>query len=321
MFVFYGRTDMKLDMKRIVSIIAFAVFIASLFSITASADTGPKPSVRVSFENMGDELCYGTLLSKGSTGPASVWNGEERSAYHKQNENFKDEALLDYDTWKAFVEYEDSDGYYFLQEKVWEVSKTKKISWGYYPPQSFKILLYYPESQKFVVSGIYERYAFDTYYSVDMNGIDIAAVEYDENNSNDERIEAHRAYQWRQEVISLVARIIITIAVEMGIALLFGFRGKKTLLFLAVANISTQIILNLLLNFVNFRLGPFGFVFYYALLEVAVIALEAVAYSLLMNKLTEKKRRAFFYVIYAFAANLISFAAGFAVANILPGIF
>ena len=30
----------------------------------ASADTGSKASVRINFENMGDELCYGTLLSK-----------------------------------------------------------------------------------------------------------------------------------------------------------------------------------------------------------------------------------------------------------------
>lgn len=313
---------MKSTLKKILSVAICIFFVLSLLSVPISADMGPKPSVRVSFENMGDELCYGTLLSeKYSTGPASAWDGDEESAYHKGNENFKSSALLDYDTWKAFVEYEDTDGYYFLQQEVWEVSKTKKISWTYYPPHNFKILLYYPESQRFVVSGIYERYAFDTYYTVDMDGVNIASVEYDDILSGDERIEAYRSYQWRQEVTSLIARIIITIAVEMGIALLFGFRGKKTLLFLAVANISTQIILNLLLNFVNFYLGSWAFAVYYALLEIAVIVIEAVAYSLLMNRLGEKKRRVFFYVIYSFAANLISFAVGFAVANILPGIF
>ena len=130
------------------------------------------------------------------------------------------------------MEYKDKDGYYFLQEG-WLVSETKKIEWTYYPPNNFKILLYYPETQTFVVSGIYEKYAFDTYYTVDMDGIDIGSVEYDEKLSTNERIEAYRSYNYRQELLSLAARIVLTILAEMAVGLLFGFRNKKQLLLAA----------------------------------------------------------------------------------------
>lgn len=148
-----------------------ALFVFMALPVTIHADIGPKASVHIQFKNMPDELCYGTLLSeKESTGPASVWDGIKEHAR-------KDEETSD--IWNAFVNYKDSDGYYYLQQH-YKVSDTNEIAWTYYPPGRFKILLYYPETGTFVSSGIYERYAFDTYYTVDMKGIDIHDIEYNE---------------------------------------------------------------------------------------------------------------------------------------------
>ena len=157
---------------RLFMLLFYLIFAVTALPITANADMGPKPSVRIQFKNMGDDLCYGTLLSKEAcTGPARVWDGTSR------NEQLYD---LDRDIWKAFVDYKDPDGYYFLQ-RGWTVSETGEIAWTYYPPGNFKILLYYPETKTFVSSGIYERYAFDTYYTVDMEGVRIGSVEYVSN--------------------------------------------------------------------------------------------------------------------------------------------
>ena len=307
-------------LTQIIAMLFCALFGVSAFPITVSADTGPKPSVRISFENMGDELCYGTLLSKTeSTGPASAWNGDNTDARHNENGAYS-YAAFDYETWKAFVEYEDTDGYYFLQEG-WVVSETKKIEWTYYPPDSFKILLYYPETQSFVVSGIYERYAFDTYYTVDMDGVNIGSVAYDEERSTDERIEAYRSYPYTQEVLSLAARIVITILMEMGIALLFGFRRKKQLLLLIGVNTATQILLNVLLNGTNYNAGPLAFVGFYILLELVVFVLEAILYCIWMKKFSTQPRKNWFYVLYSLVANGVSFGAGILIARWLPGIF
>lgn len=44
--------------------VLYCVMSVLLFSpVTARADIGPKASVRILFENMGDEPCYGTLLT------------------------------------------------------------------------------------------------------------------------------------------------------------------------------------------------------------------------------------------------------------------
>lgn len=295
-------------------------FLCAGFFLPAKvkADMGPKASVHIQFENMSDEVCYGTLLSKEeSTGPASAWSGWEDDARVKEKYPFS--YYFKRDIWEAFVNYEDPDGYYFLQEG-WTVSETKEIAWMYYPPSSFKILLYYPETNTFVSSGIYERYAFDTYYTVDMQGIQMNSVNYNDNLSTDERIEAYRSYDYRQEMLTLSIRIILTILIEMVVAICFGFRAKKQLLVLTLVNILTQVLLNVALNMIQYNAGPMAVKLFYVLLEAVVFGIEAVFYCTVLKRISVKKNNGF-YILYSFVANMISFVAGLFLYSILPGIF
>lgn len=275
------------------------IMVFAMLPITAHADTGPKPSVRINFENMGEEVCYGTLLSKtDSTGPSSAWDGNPEHIYNYD---------LDMDIWQAFVDYEDADGYYFLQEG-WLCSESKELNWTYYPPSSFKILLYYPELDTYTVSGIYERYAFDSYFRVTMDGLEIKSVD-------------DKAYDFTWELISLACRVVVTIALELAIALLFGLRQKKLIMTILGVNVVTQIGLNVALNIINYNRGAYMFVFCYVLLEILVFIVEAVAYTVLFRKSSEpqisKKRT----VSYALIANIVSFIGGMAIAQLVPGIF
>ena len=272
-----------------------------MFPIGVSGDTGPKPSVRIQFKNMGDELCYGTLLSKEeSTGPAWAWDGKEENI----NLNF-----VDRDIWEAFVSYEDSDGYYFLQW-AWKVNDTKELAWTYYPPNEFKVLLYYPETNTFISSDVCKRYAFDTYYTVDMDGIEIGSIKYDENLSGNQRLNMHKSYEFKNEVKALVCRILITVVVEALIGLLFKFRNKE-LLYILFINVITQIILNVLLNVYT----GFGYYFVYLLLELLVFAIEAIFYCFVF------KKKKWHCVLYTLVANVSSFVIGLYLANLLPGLF
>lgn len=275
------------------------IMVFAMLPITAHADTGPKPSVRINFENMGEEVCYGTLLSRtDSTGPSSAWDGNPEHIYNYD---------LDMDIWQAFVDYEDADGYYFLQEG-WLCSESKELNWTYYPPSSFKILLYYPELDTYTVSGIYERYAFDSYFRVTMDGLEIKSVD-------------DKAYDFTWELISLACRVVVTIALELAIASLFGLRQKKLIMTILGVNVVTQIGLNVALNIINYNRGAYMFVFCYVLLEILVFIVEAVAYTVLFRKSSEpqisKKRT----VSYALIANIVSFIGGMAIAQLVPGIF
>ena len=310
--------------KRMFFVLLCAVSLLLIFPLTASADTGPKPSVKVTFNGLGDELCYATLLSKtDSTGPASVWDGRDENARHNENESYS-YAELDYKTWKAFVDYKDADGFYFLQTG-WQINKTKRLDWVYYPPEVFKILLYFPESNTFAVSKIYERYAFDSYFTVDMSGSVIAAVdrpEYSEAEPyNEIGITAEKDYDTKQEMLSFALRIALTVLIETAVALLFGYRAKKQLLLIVGVNAATQLILNILLNAVCLKSGYSEYIITYILLELAVFAAEAVIYSVFLNKLSDKPKKRGIAVIYALAANACSFTAGLLFSQIIPSVF
>ena len=287
--------------EKLTQLIFVFLCLIMMFPIGVSGDTGPKPSVRIQFKNMGDELCYGTLLSKEeSTGPARAWDGEE------ENINLD---FVDRDIWEAFVNYEDSDGYYFLQW-AWKVNDTKELSWTYYPPNEFKVLLYYPETNTFISSDVCKRYAFDTYYTVDMDGIEIGSIKYDENLSGNQRLNMHKSYEFKNEVKALVCRILITVVVEVLIGLLFKFRNKE-LLYILLINVITQIILNVLLNVYT----GYGYYFVYLLLELLVFAIEAIFYCFVF------KKKKWHCVFYALVANVSSFVIGLYLANLFPGLF
>ena len=308
-------------LTRVFTALLCAVLVMMVFPITASADTGPKPSVRITFENLGDKECWGTLLSsKQSTGPSSAWNGKEEDAQHNENPNgYYSYQTFGYDIWKAFVDYDKQDEFYFLQE-AWQINETKELAWTYYPPNEFKILLYFPETGEYAVSGVYERYAFDSYFTVNMEGVKLT-VDYNEELSSDERINAYNSYNYRIEIMALVARIIITIIIEMAVALAFGYWEKKQLLLLAGMNAGTQIILNVLLNIINYNSGRIAFVLFYILLEIIVTIIEAIVLLVFLNKISVKQRKRWLMIVYVVLANVVSFWSGLYLADWLPGIF
>ena len=315
-------------------------------TMKASADTGPKPSVSVTFENMGDELCYGTLLSKTpSTGPAEAWDGTEDGKYFF---NGADETV-----WRAFVEFKDEDGFYFLQW-FWRTDEKKTLNWRYYPPQTFKILLYYPDratesgaadnsaggatrdsettaaSGAFCVSDVLERYAFHSYYFVDMRNVQSETI------GTIAKISATQGYDYSAEILGFFGRLIITLGVETLLALAFGLRTKRAFLTVLAANGATQVALNILLNVQLHFNNVYGVFPLYFFAELFVFVAEAALYCFIFGKrknggvsgsadenggkaaIAYSKKR---LILYAFTANLVSFCIGLPLAILLPAVF
>ena len=52
-----------------------------------------------------------------------------------------------------------------------------------------------------------------------------------------------------------------------------------------------------------------------------MFAVEAVIYSVLLRKISEKAKPVWKCVVYALAANAASFGAGMCIAHVIPGIF
>ena len=299
----------KQHVRRSALLFFVILLINCLIPSGVCADTGPKPSVQIQFQDMGDELCYGTLLSESiSTGPATAWDGSSPYESWQYGEDGKE-------IWEAFVSYKDTNGFYFLQE-WWECSESKCLNWGYYPPNPFKILLYYPKTNTFAVSEICQRYAFDSYYTVDMRGVAASR-----ENETIALPQPQRSYDYTWEMISLLIRILITILLEIVMAVVCGFREKKVLRLIIGINILTQTVLNAALNMVNYLHGYQAFVLQYIIFEILVFVLEAILYCIFFPKVSERKFTQDRIIGYAFLANLLSFAGGMLIAKAIPGIF
>lgn len=295
--------------------LAVLVLFACLFAfpIPAFADTGPKPSVIVTFQGIKQKNCYVTLLAKEkSTGPHSIYNPADG-----QNKDTGDAPEI----WQKFVDYKDADGYHFLQFYQ-KLGSDGVFKWGYHPPQEFKILMYSQDDNRFTVSReTYQPYAFKSYFTVDASSLNASSSGVSSVQSG-VVIRAVKSYNYEKERWSLLARTIITIVIELLIALPFGYRAKRQLGFLALVNVATQLILNVLLNVVNYKQGWLAFSLTYILLELVVFAIEAVVYknsvTLLKYAVPGKEPHP---VLYAFVANLASYVAGIFLAFRIPEIF
>ncbi len=293
----------------------WALVLTLLLPALAHADTGPKPSVRITFTGLGDRLCYGTLLSETkSTGPASVWNGDPADAYHKGNEEWAD---LDEATWRAFVDYQDSDGYHFLQWG-WPVSDTDELAWTYYPPDRFKVLLYFPDDGSFISSGILESYAFHSYFTADIaGGALVSGKDQAASDAASAAIEVEARYDFRQDLLSLAARIAITLALELLLALAFGLGKRPCLLPIVAVNLVTQIALNAGLYLTAYYSGFYDFAITLFLCELLIFAVEAAALCLLLRRSEPRPTRGRI-ILYAACANTVSFVAGLFLSEVMP---
>ena len=272
------------------AVLLFAVSIS-----VALADTGPKPAVSVNVKNLGGATCYATLLSEiEQYGPYCTTEIEKRW----------DEMRAETAVWEAFAGYKDPDGFFFLQE-LWDLRYVPKYAWEYHPPRIFKVLLYWPDEGRFAVSEITEAKDFYSLFEVDASEVRFA----DGSNIGTIAVKPVDSYSYR--IWAFVSRVIITLAVELLIALAFLFRTKREWLVIIATNILTQIALGIFATISVVRGGrDMQFFVTLAFLELGVAIIEAVVYILFLRKASGKKRGLWVYVVYALVANAASYFVG-----------
>lgn len=282
-------------MKRIAAIIACLLMLA-LLPTAALADMGPKPSVRIGIEGLDpDEPCWGTLLSEeASTGPSRAYDGENARVGEAGE-----------DVWRAFVDYEDPDGYYFLQE-LWPCSEDGQLWWTYYPPEEFKLLLYFPETGEFVSSGKCSAYAFTSWFDARLS---------------DGELALSKSYDYSGAIVNFAVRCALTVALECAAAyFLFRLRTPGRLKAVAAVNVITQLALNLVVNIIAYLAGSFMIAFRFFLLECLVFAAEGALYDMFFRRAGEPMPVKRCWAL-SLVGNLMSYALGLWLAYAVPGLF
>lgn len=319
-------------MKKKCFCLLVTMLLLAALPAAALADMGPKPSVRIRFSGLGDAECWATLLStKKQWGPYAAPDVSRNTWRSEGSEEI----------WQKFADYEAPEGFYFLQYYK-EVTGDGSLSWTYYPPEIFRVLLYFPETDRFVLSDVYKSYAFDSYYTFTLtertlttdlppfSGVkdgseELATREPDpapptEAAEETPVLTGRRSYDYGAELRGFALRALGTLAMEALLALAFGYRNKKAFGLILAVNLLTQTALNAGLGAIRFRYGPATLHFWYAALELAVCLAEAAVYARLLPRYasgTTKKRA----VVYAAAANGLSFAAGLGLSALFPALF
>ncbi len=284
-------------MKKIYKVFTFLFIFMLTFILTnvkINADTGPKPYVRIEIEG-NCEGYYMTLLSKNeSTGP-----------YSNNPENQSNIDNIDL----KFASYHDSDEFYYLYE--YADIKDGMYRWGYYPPITFKILIYDSLNDRFITNNeIYERTKFATELTLTLNENITSTNPFVVKESNQYTIRV---------VIGFFVRLCICLLIEVAIALLFKFKHNQLKVIVSV-NILTQIVLNLALSGViyNYSYNLLAIVPIYIISEILILVFEFLIYLFLINRVEkENHKKVSLILIYTFVANLSSLLLGFVLLTIL----
>ena len=305
-----------------------------LLCCVAFADTGPKPSAAFTFTGMPDEDYYVTMLAEvDHYGPHRIYQDGDDLPYVL--EAGRDDPA--YPAWQKFVDYKDADGYYFLDDLFEQCHGDDEASWHYYPPERFKLLLYFPESDIFLCSTVTERYAFDSVYRLDLGGkspAEIAALTLTDPNGDplpsgrdDEtaigEVTLDKSDGTHQQIIGFFGRLGITLVIELALAWGWKYRKGSQLLFIGIVNLITQCLLNVALLCWGAQETSRGFIiFWYVLLELAVTGIEAAAYAYLLPGTDHREKSVRRHAaMYAIAANVLSFLGGLALSEVFPFLF
>lgn len=289
--------------KKMTLIMGIIICIMALWMPdTVLADSGPKPSVQINFSGIEGKTYYVTLLSKESYAGPHMADKVRQPADYMLKE-YGDEIIS---VWKRFQDYEDEDGFFFLNY-LDKCNEQQNFKWSYYPPDTFKVLIYFLEDDTFVSSEIKERYAFASYYDINISdGIGVSDSNNQEAQRQSDVVRVNNNYM--REILAFFWRLIITLLVELIIAILFTIRYKRELVVIIITNICTQIMLNVTLFITGYTLEHNGFIWNYIGLEVLVIIIESIVYYIAFKKDGNIKGR--MAIVYAIVANIGSIAAG-----------
>ncbi len=275
--------------KRLMNILLCLMVLLPGLTLTARADCAPKPTTSVQVtESRGRQIIVTLLGDTRRYGPNSAVGPEEEAP--------ADLTDSQQAAWKAFRDYDDPEGYCFWGQMDWY-----GMDWRYYPPEKFKVAVYYPGTDTLVVSRqSFERYAFHSDFRIYLEAETLA-----EQATVTLDMALERDVDWMEEVAEFLSRVTITLAVEVAIALAFGYRGPQAAKAIVLVNLVTQVGLNVLLSLWYIFDGPLNAMLRLIVAELVVLAVEGFYYR---KKLADRgKGRA---VAYALVANVASVCLG-----------
>ena len=297
-------------MKKILCVIALLAVMLSLCAVTVSANSAVYPDIIIKLDPSYEGDYYVAVLS-------------DRNAFDAWNE--KDDYLLESDymgaqtlaALKKLRGARDEDGYIFIADLDC-FNKVNGDTDVVYPYDTFKIALYFPDTDTLVKTDILKKESYIEVFKLSLDGKKIANIQTAEyNTTTNTEGEYHPAVTTDRPIITknIIKQFFICLAfnlvVEILIGLLFGYRKWKHILTIAVTNIITLILLTVSTILINPPVYDSLLSFPFALFEIAVAAVEGTVYAVAFRRFDKSKKfRPWLAVLYAFVANALTYVIG-----------
>mgnify|MGYP001065611187 CR=1 FL=1 len=289
-------------MKKITLAIIF-ITVLMFSSQTVQADMGPKAGVTVHVEGVDQdyafELLYYIPPSRQHMTELNIENfiemRDEDRPYLYYLDHYPDE----------FLYYSDDEHYYPFSVHImygpgWmRQTDDHTYHMGYNAPRELKFALLTDDGH-LMVSEAVERTKFNATYTWDLSETNLSM---DQTNAGEVISEDTVIFSF----LDFLIRVILTIAIELGVLALFKYKKKSSFKFVGFVNLVTQTGLSLFVVIMFYNFGSLSALITLILGEFIVFTSEFIIYTLFLQ---EKSRlRAGIYALTAnFASLTISFA-------------
>ena len=281
-------------MKILKSLIITLIMLCAAH-LTVYADMGPKPDLVIDFSGI-QEPCIVTVLSTvESYGPNRPMTTAWMSWWDEQAPEINKEIYQKFIDETELLNHEREDRLYF-----WGVlSQNSPYVFGYYPPETFYVLVYFPETDTFLLSEeSYTRTVFHT---------ELAITAENGKLLFNARQPLYGIMKTLTDNDAVVLRLVITVITEYVIGLFFMKYTKRSLFTVIGVNVLTQILLNIVI-WMRYYVLQNAVSTYFPVLagtEILIFLIEGFMYSKLIKK--EELSRPY---LYALMANAFTFWLG-----------
>lgn len=302
-------------MKRLLCVISLLAVMLSLCAVTVSANSALPPDISIALDPPYDGDYFVAVLS-------------DRNAFYQYDERWYNDYKGEYAheaLWEAVKKIKnvgDDDGYTYIAD-IDYFNKVNGDTDVVYPYDTFKIALYFPDTDTLVKTDILKKESFFEVYKLTLDAQEIAAIQVAEVDQNTYKEgEYHPAVTTEKPTVfslifspALVKMFLVCLAfnlvVEILIALLFGYRKWKHILTIAVTNIITLILLTVSTILINPPVYDSLLSFPFAFFEIAVAAVEGTVYAITFRRFDKSEKHSpWLAVLYAFVANAFTYVIG-----------
>ena len=273
-------------------VIIFSIIFVMLLGVNSivNADMGAKPSITIKLENIKTDNYLIDLLVYDETGEKYAspldYNGKEGEQYSTETgyndlqtitiNQLKTLHNINYDGW---ISESTRWGSYLLFADCSGNSEHEHNFSYFGTPDTYKVVIINNVTGETKITDVIHREDFASNVTIDFNTMTV--VSKTNNNNSFSNIK------------TIVIALVLTIAVEIIIALIMKIKNIKTIF---ITNLISNIILQLSLMFI-----PISYMITFAIMEILIIIAEYLIYNKFFNDTLKNK-----IIAYTLIANIAS---------------